>query len=78
MLFRSYLSNVEQYLFQGGRQQLFYDNVATFPLADTAVFIRPYAMRRSAGQPLCRIGPFLEAAHDGLVSTNTDALACVR
>jgi hypothetical protein len=51
-----YLSNVEQYLFQDGKARAFYDNVATLPLNDTSVFIRPYSLRREswAAEPLAR------------------------
>ena len=42
-----YVSNVEQYLFQDGKERAFYDNVATLPMTDTSVFIRPYSLRRS-------------------------------
>ena len=72
-----YLSNVEQYLFQDGKQKAFYDNVATLPLAATTVFIRPYSLRGRGGNPLCPIAPFLAAFNAGRVYGNNDALACV-
>jgi hypothetical protein len=84
-----YLSNVEQYLFQDGKSQAFYDNVATLPTDDKSVFIRPYSMRRfgrfggGAGGdpmagvlPLCPIEGFLHAVTEGKVMGNEQALAC--
>ena len=71
-----YVSNVEQYLFQDGKQQAFYDNVAALPLTDASVFIRPYAMRRYGGPPLCGIKTFLKTVQAGRVYSNNDALAC--
>lgn len=75
-----YVSNVEQYLFQDGKSQVFYDNVATLPLGDTSVFIRPYSLRRGWGtvQSLCAIQPFLRSASAGRIYSNTDALACLQ
>jgi hypothetical protein len=73
-----YVSNVEQYLFQDGKQHLFYENVGALPLTDGSVFIRPYSLRRGWGtvQSLCAIQPFLRSAAAGRVYTNNDALAC--
>jgi len=74
-----YVSNVEQYLFQDGHDRAFYDNVATLPVNDASVFIRPYSLRRGfsgAPQPLCGIAGFLKAVAAGRVMTNNDALAC--
>jgi len=72
-----YLSNVEQYLFQDGKDRAFYDNVATLPLSDASVFIRPYSLRSS--QPaLCGIAGFLKSVAAGRVGGNYDALACGR
>lgn len=77
-----YVSNVEQYLFQDGKQMAFYDNVAALPLDDASVFIRPYSLRGgrygTPGNPLCPIVSFLAAAHGGRIGTNNDALACAR
>jgi hypothetical protein len=75
-----YVSNVEQYLFQDGKQHTFYENVGTLPLADTSVFIRPYSLRRGWGtvQSLCAIPGFLKSAAAGRVYSNNDALACVQ
>jgi hypothetical protein len=75
-----YLSNVEQYLFQDNKQRAFYDNVATLPLDEGSVFIRPYSLRRAGGlaQSLCPIGAFLGVVTEGRVLTNGDALACGR
>jgi len=76
-----YVSNVEQYLFQDGKNREFYANVATLPLNDMSVFIRPYSMRRGSGGPmtsLCSMAPFVAAAVQGRVQSNNDALACVR
>jgi hypothetical protein len=75
-----YLSNVEQYLFQDGKQRAFYDNVATLPVNGRSVFIRPYSLRRGGGaaQSLCAIAGFIDAVGAGRISSNGDALACVR
>ena len=70
-----YLSNVEQYLFMDGKNQAFYDNVATLPITPASVFIRPYSTR--SGMPgLCGIGGFLKSAKAGLVNTYRDSMAC--
>jgi hypothetical protein len=72
-----YVSNVEQYLFQDGKAQAFFANVATLPLADTSVFIRPYTMRQyGPGPALCAIPAFLKQAQAGRVLSNRDATAC--
>ena len=71
-----YVSNVEQYLFQDGKAQAFYDNVAALPVTDSSVFIRPYALRRAGANPLCNIGGFLKNVAAGRVYTNNDATAC--
>jgi hypothetical protein len=72
-----YVSNVEQYLFMDGKSLEFYANVATLPLNDASVFIRPYALRQFARpEPLCGIVKFLAAAKAGRIQTNNDALRC--
>jgi hypothetical protein len=86
-----YLSNVEQYLYQDGKQAAFYANVATLPLTPTSVFIRPYSLRtpqnaafggRGGGfnfgtvRPLCPITAYLKAFSDGKATSNADALSC--
>jgi hypothetical protein len=72
-----YLSNVEQYLFMDDKSGTFYENVATLPLNDASVFIRPYAMRQfSQSDPLCGIVKFLAAAQAGRVRSNNEALSC--
>lgn len=78
-----YVSNVEQYLFMDGKQSAFYANVATLPLDDKSVFIRPYSMRNfnrgdsyGTTNSLCPIGGFLRAVNAGRVYSNNDALAC--
>lgn len=78
-----YVSNVEQYLFMDGKQSQFYANVATLPIDDKSVFIRPYSMRnfqRDGGygttNSLCPIAGFLKAVNAGRVYSNNDALAC--
>jgi hypothetical protein len=76
-----YVSNVEQYLFGDGKNTAFYDNVATLPISEMSVFIRPYSLRRGGGGPtqsLCPIGGFLSAVGAGRVYGNNDALSCVR
>ena len=73
-----YVSNVEQYLFTDGKDSAFYENVATLPLTDTSVFIRPYSLRQNGlAQPLCPILRFVAAARaQSRVSNNNLALAC--
>jgi len=71
-----YLSNVEQYLFQDGKQQAFYDNVATLPVTDGSVFIRPYALRRGSSPGLCGITTFLRNVKAGMVPTYNDSMNC--
>jgi hypothetical protein len=75
-----YVSNVEQYLFQDGKQGAFYANVGTLPVTASSVFIRPYALRSSATTEagLCPIAPFLRAFNEGRVYGNASALACAR
>jgi hypothetical protein len=76
-----YLSNVEQYLFQDNKQAAFYANVATLPVSQASVFIRPYALRSggtTAAQGLCPIAAYLRAFNDGRVYSNSGALACGR
>jgi hypothetical protein len=75
-----YVSNVEQYLFQDGKNGRFYDNVATLPLSASSVFIRPYSLRRGGGptQSLCAITAFLTAVRADRIYTNNDALNCGR
>jgi hypothetical protein len=75
-----YVSNVEQYLFQDGKERAFYDNVATLPVNDTSVFIRPYSLRLEswAAEPLCPIAGFIREVRGGRISSNGDALACIR
>jgi hypothetical protein len=70
-----YLSNVEQYLFMDGKAGAFYANVATLPLDDNSVFIRPYALRNSA-HPLCPVVKFLAAAQAGRAPTDNAARTC--
>jgi len=78
-----YVSNVEQYLFQDGKAEAFYANVATLPVNAHSVFIRPYSMRRLAGygnggpvRSLCPMEAFLKTVAAGKVHANDDALAC--
>jgi hypothetical protein len=77
-----YVSNVEQYLFQDGKNGAFYGNVGTFPVTEASVFIRPYSMRGRGGsgavQSLCPIAAFIRAASEGRVYSNDAALGCVR
>jgi hypothetical protein len=75
-----YVSNVEQYLFQDGKARAFYDNVAALPVNDTSVFIRPYSLRLEswAAAPLCPIAGFIREVRGGRISSNGDALACIR
>jgi hypothetical protein len=82
-----YLSNVEQYLFQDGKNAAFYENVATLPINEKSVFIRPYSMRgfgrgaypnasATGVLSLCPIASFLKAVAAGKVLSNDAALAC--
>jgi hypothetical protein len=73
-----YVSNVEQYLFQDGKQKAFYENVSTLPVNGASVFIRPYSLRRGGGpaQSLCGIAKFITAVGAGQIYSNNDALAC--
>jgi hypothetical protein len=75
-----YVSNVEQYLFQDGKDAPFYANVAALPIDSTSVFIRPYSMRRYMGgaptQSLCPIGAFLFAVKAGRVPGYNNSLSC--
>jgi hypothetical protein len=79
-----YVSNVEQYLFMDGKDGAFYANVATLPINEQSIFIRPYTMRNFSrggygGGPtlsLCPIAGFLRAVKANKVYTNNDALAC--
>ena len=75
-----YVSNVEQYLFQDGKDGAFYANVASLPIDSASVFIRPYSMRRYMGgsptQSLCPIGAFLEAAKVRRVLSYNASLTC--
>lgn len=79
-----YVSNVEQYLFMDGKEGQFYANVATLPVTETSIFIRPYSMRgfgRGGGSygttlSLCPIAGFLRAVRGNRVYSNNDALAC--
>ncbi len=74
-----YVSNVEQYLFQDGKQTEFYENVATLPLTVASVFIRPYSLRQpTSADPLCPMVRFIAAVRAGRVATNNQALACPR
>jgi hypothetical protein len=74
-----YLSNVEQYLFQDGKNRQFYSNVATLPLDSTSFFIRPYAMREYAIETsLCPMADFVRAFNAGRVPSNNAALRCAR
>jgi len=71
-----YVSNVEQYLFQDGKQFAFYENVGTLPVTDRSVFIRPYALRRGTSPGLCGITAFLKNVKDGRVPTYNDSMDC--
>jgi hypothetical protein len=71
-----YVSNVEQYLFQDGKQFAFYENVGTLPVTERSVFIRPYALRRGTSPGLCGITTFLKSVKDGRVPTYNDSMDC--
>jgi hypothetical protein len=69
-----YLSNVEQYLFQGGPWKKFYENVGTLPLDDTSTFIRFWAPVLDTNSPerLSPIKPFLAAVAAGEIKRFED------
>ena len=71
-----YLSNVEQYLFQEGKEAPCNGNVAKLPVTSASGFIRPYSMRGGRSRPLCPIGSFVETFTAGRIVTNSQALAC--
>jgi hypothetical protein len=74
-----YVSNVEQYLFLDNKQHDFYDNVATLPIDETSVFIRPFSLRRLVlPVSICPIGHFLGAVGQGHIESNNDAIACAQ
>ena len=71
-----YVSNVESYLFGDGIAGAFYDNVATIPVDEKSVFIRPGGIRTQTA--LCPIAPFIRAALAGRVINNASANQCVQ
>lgn len=72
-----YVSNVEQYLYQDGKAQLFYDNVATLPMDASSVFIRPYSLQRHGfSYQICEMMPFIAAIKAGGTFRNTDVGMC--
>ena len=75
-----YVSNVEQYLFQDSKARAFYENVATLPVNDTSVFIRPVfaAPRELGGRAAVPDRGFIREVGGGRISSNGDALACIR
>ena len=75
-----YVSNVEQYLFREGKGGAFYANVATLPLNDESVFIRPYSLRRFGfgATPLCAMLAFLDTARTSDGTFSNASLACPR
>jgi hypothetical protein len=74
-----YVSNVEQYLFQDNIWRNFYGNVATLPVTEKSVFIRPYAPRRfSWAAGLCPIGAYIKAFDENRVAMYDDSLRCAQ
>ncbi len=71
-----YVSNVEQYLFTDGIATNFYENVATLPVDEKSVFIRPGGFRMNTA--LCPIASLLRAAAAGRVFSNNAAVQCVQ
>jgi hypothetical protein len=72
-----YVSNVEQYLYQDGKAQLFYDNVATLPMDARSVFIRPYSLQRHGfSYQICEMMPFIAATKAGATQNRSDAGMC--
>jgi hypothetical protein len=79
-----YLSNVEQYLFNDDIWRPFYDNVATLPLSEEAIFIRTVFGARPAecGRPelpvkaplIGSVGDFLADYRSGGVTTRCSLL----
>jgi hypothetical protein len=72
-----YVSNVEQYLYDGQRDHRFYANVASLPITSKSVFIRPDGLRADIrGRTLCPIKDFLAEVRSGAVNGWTTTLAC--
>ncbi len=69
-----YVSNVETYLFQDGIAGIFYDNVATLPINEKSVFIRP----SGPASALCPIATMLRAVAAGAVTTFSSASRCAQ
>ena len=69
-----YLSNVEQYLFQGGPWRQFYDSCDTLPLDDASTFIRLWApaIDTYAPERLSPMKAFLRAYRDGEIRSFQD------
>lgn len=83
-----YTSNVEQYLFRGGRWQQFIDNVASLPLDENSLFIRSYfdyGSRYPSSYPLqsssmllSSIAGLVDAHGAGRIATYTDVIEMSR
>jgi hypothetical protein len=69
-----YVSNVEGYLFSDGLADEFYANVATLPVNEQSVFIRPGGM--AGGAALCPIAAMLRAVAAGRVLAAGAATQC--
>ncbi len=76
-----YTSNVEQYLFQQGNWNKFYNNVAELPVGPDSTFIRwiPKGSRYASppkrnNTALCPISDFLEALHNGDIRNYREVL----
>jgi hypothetical protein len=72
-----YTSNVEEYLFKGGKAQTFFANVATLPFTDDAFFIRSFFTHTDAGLHtlLDSIGECLAAVMSGEIRTYADVIS---
>ncbi|MFI5311293.1 MAG: hypothetical protein ACHQQ3_08685 [Gemmatimonadales bacterium] len=80
-----YVSNVEQYLFQGEQWRRFYDNVATLPFDSSSQFIRSLSQANMGGfhqqspnsrslQLVCSIAELLKAFNEGKVTQYWDVI----
>ena len=87
MLFRSYVSNVEQYLWQSpDNWKKYYDNVATLPTDSSTVFIRSatngYLRQQSPNsrqaELLCPVSVHLKAFTEGRLQQYSDVFQYCR
>jgi hypothetical protein len=72
-----YTSNVEEYLFKGKSERMFFANVSTLPLTQDSMFIRAFFTHTDVGllTLLDPITPCLAAVARGEVRTYSDVVA---